>query len=302
MELTRPHVDVPLGGLPLAGLQLLAIGLAAALSYRYLELPVRTGAVGRNVRQWWRSENRRFLTTGTRWTAGGCLAAVFAAGLGYALVHAAPARPPSYLQARATSRISRVAPTAPSPSLMRRTLPCLTLGRVAPDSRLDHELALAESIDPRVTAVGDSVMLGAAPQMADAVEGGVDVDAKVGRQVSAVIDLLRTRRDSGHLGPVVLLHIGNNGVFTDGEMDDLMRLLRCEYRVVFVNLKEPRPWEGPNDQVIANGVARYANAMMIDWRTASIDHPELFYDDGIHLRPDGARAYASLIARTVNAT
>ncbi len=31
------------------------------------------------------------------------------------------------------------------------------------------------------------------------------------------------------------------------------------------------------------------------------DRPELFWEDGIHLRPQGARVYAALVAAAVNA-
>jgi hypothetical protein len=44
-------------------------------------------------------------------------------------------------------------------------------------------------------------------------------------------------------------------------------------------------------------VPQYPNAVLIDWHTFGGSHPEFFYGDGIHLKPDGARAYATLIAQ-----
>src|SRR5919199_276647 len=44
---TRPGLDVPLDGLPLLALRLAATVVLAALSYRYVETPIRTGALGR---------------------------------------------------------------------------------------------------------------------------------------------------------------------------------------------------------------------------------------------------------------
>ena len=41
---------------------------------------------------------------------------------------------------------------------------------------------------------------------------------------------------------------------------------------------------------------KYKNAVLVDWHNIAADHPEFFYDDGIHLRPEGATAYAQLIA------
>ena len=48
--------------------------------------------------------------------------------------------------------------------------------------------------------------------------------------------------------------------------------------------------------MIAEGVERYPNAVLVDWHSASADRPELFYKDGYHLRPEGQRIYADLIS------
>jgi hypothetical protein len=69
--------------------------------------------------------------------------------------------------------------------------------------------------------------------------------------------------------------------------------------VVFVNLKVPRSWETPNNNAIANGVAKYPNAVMVDWHDASSDHPEYFAKDGYHLTVAGAKVYTNLIGDTL---
>ena len=47
-------------------------------------------------------------------------------------------------------------------------------------------------------------------------------------------------------------------------------------------------------------VPDYPNAVLADWRAASVDHPEYFVSDGIHLTPAGARAYAQVIKQAAN--
>ena len=138
-------------------------------------------------------------------------------------------------------------------------------------------------------------MLGAANTLAPTV-GNIEVDAEVGRQVSATIDLLRAYRDAGRLGDVVVVHMGNNGTFSANQFDQMMEVLANVRRVVFVNLKVPRSWEGSNNTVLAEGVTRYPNAVLVDWHAASVDRPDFFWSDGIHLRPEGAQYYAQLIA------
>ena len=148
---------------------------------------------------------------------------------------------------------------------------------------------------PHVFAIGDSVMVGAAPALQETF-ADIEIDAAVSRQAATAIDILRTRRDAGQLGDVVIVHMGTNGTFTTPEFDEMMQTLAGVSRVVFVNLKVPRPWEAADNAVIAAGVPRYPNATLVDWHTAGTNHPEYFWDDGIHLRPDGAQAYANMIA------
>ena len=146
---------------------------------------------------------------------------------------------------------------------------------------------------PSVTAIGDSVMLGAAYSLAGSIPG-IDVDAQVGRQASAAISLLSQRAASNLLGSVILMDIGNNGTFTSAQFDQIMAIAGTR-TVIFVNLRVPRSWQDGNNAVIADGVARYPNARLVDWKAAGDAHPDVFYSDGIHLTPDGASLYTSLI-------
>jgi lysophospholipase L1-like esterase len=66
--------------------------------------------------------------------------------------------------------------------------------------------------------------------------------------------------------------------------------------VVIINAHVDRPWEQQVNDTLAAGVRRYRNAVLLDWHGFAAQHPEFFYDDGIHLRPDGAAAYAQYVA------
>jgi hypothetical protein len=70
--------------------------------------------------------------------------------------------------------------------------------------------------------------------------------------------------------------------------------------VVFVTVKEPRYWEGEVNGVLRDGVARWPHTQLADWYALSSGHPEWFWDDGIHLRPDGAAPYAVLVAAALS--
>lgn len=151
-----------------------------------------------------------------------------------------------------------------------------------------------------VSAIGDSVMEGAIPQLGAAVPG-IDVDAATSRAMPAVLELVQQRTAAGTLAPVVVLHMGDNGPIVPEQLDQVMSLVHCQRRVVLINDKEPRAWEAGNDELLAAAAQRYPNAVLMDWRAAASPHPEWFAEDGIHLQPAGATAFAQLVAQAVAA-
>ena len=146
----------------------------------------------------------------------------------------------------------------------------------------------------QVTALGDSIMLGAAPELRRNI-ANLEINAKVSRFFFEGTEILRQLRSAGQLGDVVIIHLGSNGGISSKQFDDMMKQLAGVRRVIFVNVKAAREWEAPNNRIIADGVQRYPNTVLVDWHGATVDHPELFWDDGVHPRPDGAKLYASLI-------
>ncbi len=85
------------------------------------------------------------------------------------------------------------------------------------------------------------------------------------------------------------MQLGTNGTINPDDFDRMMQILKNTKRVVIINAKVPRPWEEEVNQVLGDGVKQYKNSVLVDWHDAAGDHPEWFYDDGLHLRPDGAR-------------
>jgi peptidoglycan/LPS O-acetylase OafA/YrhL len=303
---TRPDLDVPIDGLPLLALRLSATVVLADLSYRYIETPIRRGALGRA----WRTlrEAQGPLRRRLRLQWAGVLVPILAscALLGVAVAQAEPPEKPSYLASmksvhtveqshHASSTAGIVSSRKDGPSLEQEgqeQVKAQTAAKKTWNSGRTGSSAYTGS----VSAIGDSVMLGAVGGLQKDIHGLTVVDAEVGLQVYAATDTLRYRRSLGQLGDVVIVHLGNNGTFTKGQFDEIMRVLSGVDRVVFVNVAVPRAWEDPNNEVIAEGVERYPNAVLVDWHSASADRPEIFYKDGYHLRPGGQRLYADLIS------
>jgi hypothetical protein len=233
--------------------------------------------------------------------------------LGVAVGYAQPPAPPSYLSSMEPIHTSAEAGKPPEDTAAAdaETEPIPVVQDARDEGTPDDSPAPAEKTAPaaapaeapagQVSAIGDSVMLGAAATLTQAVPTLDVMDAEVGTQVSTGIEILRARRDAGQLAETVVVHLGNNGTFAPEQFDEVMGVLGDERRVVFVNVRVPRTWEGPNNEVIAAGVQRYPNAVLVDWYAASVGRPGLFWDDGMHLRPKGQKVYADLVSSHLQA-
>jgi hypothetical protein len=142
-------------------------------------------------------------------------------------------------------------------------------------------------------AIGDSVMLGAAENLA---ARGVIVDAAVSRQMIDYVPTVQTLAAEDRLGDVVVVHLGTNGPFSESTMKSFFDALRNVPRVVVITVHAERGYTGSNNELIFSLPSRYPNVQLIDWNTAVGSCPgDCLYDDGIHLPPDGRRYYAQLI-------
>jgi hypothetical protein len=153
----------------------------------------------------------------------------------------------------------------------------------------------------QVTAVGDSVMLDYQDPLKTTIPG-INVDASVSRQWSEGEQILQTLKADGQLGGDVIVGLGTNGPITDSDFDNIMAILGGASRVVFVNVHVDRPWQDPNNAVLASGATRYPNAVVADWATLATQNPGWFGADGTHLAIDGAGAdaLAQLVATTLS--
>ena len=153
----------------------------------------------------------------------------------------------------------------------------------------------------QVTAVGDSVMLDYQDPLKTAIPG-INVDAAVSRQWSDGEGILQSLKSGGQLGGDVIVGLGTNGPITDSDFDNMMTILSGASRVVFVNVHVDRPWQDPNNAVLASGATRYPNAVVADWATLAAQNPGWFGSDGTHLAIDGpgAVALAQLVATTLS--
>jgi peptidoglycan/LPS O-acetylase OafA/YrhL/lysophospholipase L1-like esterase len=282
---TRPGIDIGWSNGPVLVLRLAITLLLAELSFRYVEEPVRRGALGRIGRRLVARAHssrvqRRRLQLG--W-AGGSTAFLIAIALLVGGVVRAPAPALSASQLGLDSQ-----PTLAPVSTER------------PDVTVRPNLGETPSSGPlNVVAIGDSVMVDTENALRAQISG-IYVDARVGRHTSGGVAVLRRLRDAHRLGDVVVIHLGTNGRLNSGDFDELMSVLTDVQRVVFVNLKVPRSWETPDNRAIAAGVKRYPNTVLVDWHNRWHEcGSHVFWNDGVHPTPSGAACYARMVAAAI---
>ena len=308
--ITRPGLDIHRIGIwflsvKYAGWIVFAVRLAlsfaaAELSFRYVETPIRKGAIGHYreiVRDAVGKRRQRLVRRGA--VIGSSLALV-ALMLGTGLATAQAQSPnipgvragapdngskidPSALAAlRATTSTTRPAPTTkPGTTVKGQTTTTTTRPKVAP------------ALGP-VLGIGDSVMEGAKASLVATIPG-MAVDAIRSRQFSQAIDVVNAYKSLGALPKTLVLHLGTNGRITNDLFDQMMKAIGPGRRVYFLTARVPRLWETEVNNTLHDGVTRWPNAHVLEWRDFSGCHDDWFVPDGFHLRTPGQHAYAAFV-------
>jgi peptidoglycan/LPS O-acetylase OafA/YrhL len=168
-------------------------------------------------------------------------------------------------------------------------------------SRFEAEVAHAKTParpggeeDARVLAIGDSVMVGAAPELERRLGSALVLNAAISRQADDVVALIEGYRAAGRLPDTVVLQLGNNGPLLSEQMGDLRDALRGVDHIFLVNVQAPVSWEDESNGALSDAADSWPNTNLLDWNKLANSDRDLTFD-GIHLTPAGVRAYVGLI-------
>lgn len=150
-----------------------------------------------------------------------------------------------------------------------------------------------------ITAVGDSVMLGAVPSIKKAIPDCI-IDAKESRQVNDSQSIFDSLNSRGKLGDIVIVGLGTNGPFDLSTGQKIINSFGKDRLVYWITAYGKHlQWQDKTNSVIYELAEKNSNVIVIDWAKEADSHSEWFYDDGIHLSPEGQQAYADLILRSI---
>ena len=272
MALSRPELDIRADPTLIALGQIAVTVALAALSYRFVEMPVRRGLAW----PWIRRHLDRF-TPRRRLALVGGVTVVLLALLVFPFVRSATQDP---LTGDGKPEATAAAQAAPA---------AVVASKGTDDTTTEPSGPLA---------VGASVMLGAEPALQEKLGPNARIDAAVGRQAVDVIERIEGYALDGALPDEVIVQIGENGPLTQADIDRLHAVLRGLKRVVLVNVRVPRNWEAQSNQVLKDALKDWPEARLADWYKASAD-PSLLAD-GAHPTEEGQQVYARTVNRALN--
>jgi peptidoglycan/LPS O-acetylase OafA/YrhL len=247
---------------------------AAALSYHFVEEPIRSG----RAQRWLSQYSRRFR-----------LEVVGAAALGLVAAFAILFVTPSSLNPVSTY----VSP--PKARGATHHQPTNT----EPRSHQPIQQPKASLPPGRILALGDSVMLGCQSELKVALHHHVKIDATVGRQIEDTVNELQRLRRHHRLTKIVLIQVGNNGPLWGRDLVRLRHALHGIPDIVVVNVRNSTSWQDESNHALTAWVRGWPAAHLADWYA---DSTNKMLSDGTHPWPYACRIYARLIADTLRAT
>jgi peptidoglycan/LPS O-acetylase OafA/YrhL len=269
----RPNAGVVVG-------EAAIVVAAAALSYRYVEQPIRT----RSLQRWLSQYSRRF-----RYEVVGAGALGLVAAFAILFVTPAALNP---VGGYVSPTKANAGTDHPQPSNHPRTQPVSE-----PTSQGGDSTQPKGPLPPgRILALGDSVMLGCSSQLRTALHHRVHVDATVGRQIEDTVDDLQRLRRHDKLTKTIVIQVGNNGPLWYRDLVRLRHALHGIPRIVVVNVRNDTSWQDESNHALATWVHGWQEAHLADWYGSSTAK---MMQDGTHPWPYGCTIYARLIADTL---
>ncbi len=317
-------------------LEILLTLLISALSYRFIETPIRNGMIGKSIAiLQMEPETRRERRMQIR-TLKKSIRAVFgifviAAGVLLCILFVPRVNALDNIEElerqeekakeiarRKTLELKGSSNQSPGQDSANGFLPDLArkiMERLQTDAAADRKEApqsarvQASVIAPRseeeilnrlsLLLIGDSVAMGATDEFYSAFPESIS-DVAVGRQTTESIDIYDTYANgNGWNGDGVIFALGANGLLYHS-LDALREMLGPDKPLFIVTVRVPYvSWEEPNNQEIYAFTQATENTYLVDWYKISEGHGEYFAGDGIHLTYEGCEAYVNGIKETV---
>lgn len=306
--LTSPQWGADAPSLFRTTFQIVLILVLANLSWKYIENPIRKGALSRFYRVVKRGEWKRERSFIGKFVLTACILGLFmcVSAIGFTTTSVALSK------GKVISAIQdKVGNEDPPPENTVRPEPKPDGAKedekpaekseekpsVETPSKTDEEKQPVQ--DTRsLSVIGDSVMIDVTPHIEE-VFPNAKVDAKIGRQFREAEDIVQQKKSSGSLGEIVVIELGANGPLSEKRMHNLIELIG-DRDIYMITARVPKPWQQEVNETIKKVAPDYNNVYVVDWFTKSESHPEYIGKDGVHLTHTGAKEYAEFLIKHID--
>jgi peptidoglycan/LPS O-acetylase OafA/YrhL len=151
---------------------------------------------------------------------------------------------------------------------------------------------------PRIIALGDSVMVGAAERLSARLGPGLSLNAKEGRQASEFVEIVEKLKREGHTPDAMVIQMGNNGPLYGEYMAAIQKATADVGEVFLINDHAPVSWIDESNHALEEAAEDWPHTTLVDWADVAAAHEDELYD-GIHLKPAAAGLYARLVSQAV---
>jgi peptidoglycan/LPS O-acetylase OafA/YrhL len=273
-------------GWALGGIAVAITVAAAAASYQFVEQPIRRNG----FRATWRTFSGWFSGARHAFVAGvWVIVLVLVGGVGtVAAIGADPGSGETELLVLAGQQAldEAAAQQSASPDPTDTAAPdVVTIGDDEPPQPVGGD---------QISAIGDSVMLAAAPTLQQRFPG-IQIDAQVSRSIYVAPDMVRALISSGSLRKVLVLALGTNGPIDRDVLEQIRTLIGPDRLMVVVNVQAPRYWTDGVNQTLSAFALYYRDVEMANWHDAIQPQLNLLAGDQIHFGSAGAEVFSATI-------
>lgn len=148
--------------------------------------------------------------------------------------------------------------------------------------------------------IGDSVPGDTKPQFDARFPRGL-LDAYIGRRFSQAINVYKGYEGQGVIKDVVVFANFSNFELEESELEEMYAVVGPSKQIFLVTTEMDETFEEAVNNALVAFADKHENVHIIDWHAAVQEHmDEWLWDDKTHLRPEGAEAYEQLIYDSVN--
>ncbi|MBX3195580.1 MAG: acyltransferase family protein [Schumannella sp.] len=276
-------------GWALGGIAAVITLAAATASYQFVEQPIRRGG----FRAAWATFASWFAGARHAFVAGvWVVVLVMVGGVGtVAAISADPGRGETELLVQAGQQALEEAAAQETAS----PTPTGTATPGADDPGDDETDRPPEPVGgDQISAIGDSVMLAAAPTLQQRFPG-IQIDAAVSRSIYVAPDMIRSLIRKNKLRKVLVLALGTNGPIDREVLEEIRDLIGPDRQMVVVNVQAPRYWTDGVNKTLSAFALYYRDVELANWHDAIQPSLNLLAGDQIHFGSAGAEVWATTL-------